>query len=52
MKWLRVTVAEGFPCYPLFARDLFLDPIRTDPAFLQFMAEMKTRWESYQREFG
>ena len=52
LKWLRVTVAEGFPCYTLFARDPFLDPIRKDPAFLQFMTEMKTRWEGYQREFG
>jgi TolB-like protein len=52
VKWLRVTVKEGFPCYPLFARDSYLDPIRNDPGFLQFMAEMKTRWEGYQREFG
>ena len=52
LKWLRVTVKEGFPCYPLFARDSMLDPIRKEPAFLQFMAEMKARWESYQREFG
>lgn len=52
LKWIRATVADGFPCYPLFERDPFLDPIRNDPAFLQFMAEMKTRWEGYQREFG
>jgi TolB-like protein/Flp pilus assembly protein TadD len=52
LKWLRITVKEGFPCYTLFARDPFLDPIRKDPAFIQFMAEMKTRWEGYQREFG
>ncbi|MCA1849595.1 MAG: tetratricopeptide repeat protein, partial [Acidobacteria bacterium] len=52
LKWLRVTVQEGFPCYPLFARDPFLDRIREDPAFIQFMAEMKARWEGYQREFG
>ncbi len=52
LKWLRITVKEGFPCYTLFARDSFLDPIRRAPAFMQFMAEMKTRWEGYQREFG
>jgi hypothetical protein len=33
------------------ARDSFLDPIRKDPAYIQFMAEMKTRWEGYRREF-
>jgi hypothetical protein len=52
LKWLRITANEGFPCYPLFERDSFLDPIRKDPAFIQFMAEMKTRWEGYRREFG
>lgn len=52
LKWLRITVKEGFPCYTLFARDSFLDPIRKDPAFIQFMAEMKARWEGYRREFG
>ena len=27
------------------------DPIRKDPEFIRFMAEMKTRWEGYQVEF-
>lgn len=52
LKWLRITVNEGFPCYTLFARDSFLDPIRKDPAFIQFMTEMKTRCDGYRREFG
>jgi eukaryotic-like serine/threonine-protein kinase len=52
LKWLRVTVKEGFPCYPLFERDSFLDRIRHDPEFIKFMAEMEERWEGYQREFG
>lgn len=52
LKWLRTTVAEGLPHYPLFARDTFLDPIRDDPSFKQFLEEMKQRWEGYVREFG
>lgn len=52
MKWLRVTVKEGYPCYPLFARDPHLDRIRKDPEFIRFMTELKTRWDGYQREFG
>lgn len=52
LKWLRVTVAEGFPCYPLFERDPFLDPIRRDPEFAKFLAEMKEQWEGYMRKFG
>ncbi len=52
LKWLRVTAQEGFPSYTLFARDPFLDAIRKDPAFIEFMVEMKSRWEAYRREFG
>ena len=52
VKWLRITAREGYPSYTLFARDPFLDPIRKDPAFIRFMAEMKTRWEGFRREFG
>ncbi|HWW75816.1 MAG TPA: hypothetical protein VNZ44_10485, partial [Pyrinomonadaceae bacterium] len=52
LKWLRATVEAGFPCYTLFERDPFLDRVRQDPAFVQFMAEMKARWEGYRREFG
>jgi TolB-like protein/DNA-binding winged helix-turn-helix (wHTH) protein/Tfp pilus assembly protein PilF len=52
VKWLRETVKEGFPCYPLFARDPYLNSIRNDPAFVQFIAEMKARWEGYRRELG
>src|SRR5262249_37011133 len=52
VKWLRVTVEEGFPCYPLFQRDSFLDGIRKDSAFVQFLAEMKARWEYYERELA
>ena len=51
LKWLRLTVKEGFPCYTLIARDSFLDPIRRDRAFVQFLTEMRSRWEGYRREF-
>jgi TolB-like protein/DNA-binding winged helix-turn-helix (wHTH) protein/Tfp pilus assembly protein PilF len=52
LKWLRITVKEGFPCYPLFARDSFLDRIREDTAFKQFMAELHSQWQNYENEFG
>jgi DNA-binding winged helix-turn-helix (wHTH) protein/TolB-like protein len=51
LKWLRETVETGMPNYLLFSRDPNLDPIRQDPEFIRFMAEMKTRWEGYQVEF-
>lgn len=43
---------DGQRRLPLFACDSRLDWIRKEPAFIQFMAEMKARWESYPREFG
>jgi serine/threonine protein kinase len=49
VKWLRVAAREGYPNYPAFLRDPYLDGIRNHPAFAQFMAEMKARWESYRR---
>jgi hypothetical protein len=52
VKWLRTTADTGMPNYPMVARDPHLDRIRKEPAFIHFMAELKTRWDSYQREFG
>jgi tetratricopeptide (TPR) repeat protein len=51
VKWLRTAAETGMPNYPLFARDPHLDRIRQEPAFVQFMADLKPRWESYKREF-
>jgi hypothetical protein len=47
-----VAARDGQRRLPLVARDSMLDRIRKEPTFIQFMAEMKERWESYQREFG
>jgi tetratricopeptide (TPR) repeat protein len=52
VKWLRETANSGYPNYPLFARDLFLDRIRQSPDFVQFMTEQKVRFERNQQEFG
>ena len=52
VKWLRETAATGFPNYPLFARDPFLDRIRQSPEFVQFLAEQKAQWERFKQEFS
>jgi TolB-like protein/Tfp pilus assembly protein PilF len=52
VKWLRETAATGFPCYPLFERDPYLNRIRKAPEFVQFMAEMKAQFEKYRGEFS
>jgi len=52
VKWLKETAATGFPCYPLFARDPFLNRIRQSAAFVDFMNESKVKWEVSRKEFG
>jgi hypothetical protein len=51
VKWLRITVKEGFPLLSPFCPWL-IPRIREDPVFMQFMTEMKTRWQDYQRQFA
>jgi hypothetical protein len=51
VKWLREAAATGYPNYPLFERDPYLNRIRQTPEFEQFMAEMKVQFEKYKREF-
>jgi tetratricopeptide (TPR) repeat protein len=51
VKWLRVTANTGFPNYPLFAREPFLDRIRQSPEFTQFLSEQKAQWERFEQEF-
>ena len=48
VRWLRRTADEGFPCYPLFLKDPTIDPLRSDPEFIQFMAELKQGWERFR----
>ncbi len=51
VKWLRETADTGMPSYLLFTRDSDFDSIRKDPAFIQFMAELRTQWEGYRNRF-
>jgi tetratricopeptide (TPR) repeat protein len=48
VQWLRRVAGGGFPCYPLFEREPFLDNVRTDPAFVAFMREQKAQWEQFR----
>jgi serine/threonine-protein kinase len=52
VRWLKETAATGFPNYPLFERDPYLDRVRKAPEFVQFMAGQKAQWENYRQEFG
>ena len=48
VAWLRRTVDNGMPDYLLFTRDPLLDPIRSDPAYLQLLAGLRPRWERWK----
>lgn len=52
VKWLRDAADDGFPCYPAFERDNFLDEIRNYPGFIDFMAELKPTYEKRLAEYG
>ena len=43
IRWLRQAADTGFPCYPWFARDKLLDPVRSEPAFKEFMTRLETQ---------
>ena len=49
VAWLQEAASTGFPCYSLFERDPNLDPIRRDPHFQTFMAEMQKSSASLRR---
>jgi DNA-binding winged helix-turn-helix (wHTH) protein/Tfp pilus assembly protein PilF len=49
VQWLREAAGTGFPCYRLFARDPNLDPIRQDPQFQAFLADMEKHSASLQK---
>ena len=49
-RWLQETIRWGFPCYPLFAEDHMLDPVRKSPEFQRVLAELRTEWERYRQE--
>lgn len=47
MKWMKFTADNGFPCYPLFEKDPYLDHLRKDDRFIAFMGKLKQQWEKY-----
>jgi DNA-binding winged helix-turn-helix (wHTH) protein/TolB-like protein len=43
VTWLRQAAATGFPCLPWYSRDPLLAPLKGDPAFTAFLAELEAR---------
>jgi serine/threonine protein kinase/Tfp pilus assembly protein PilF len=48
IRWLQAASDDGFPCYPLFENDPYLDHLRKDPRFIALMAKLKEQWERYR----
>ncbi len=48
LRWLKRAAEDGFPCYPLYARDRNLANLRQDPAFIAFMGELEKQWQHYR----
>jgi TolB-like protein len=47
LDWLEHTAADGFPCYPLFATDRNLDPLRRDPRFTSLLDRLRVQREGF-----
>ena len=45
LVWLRKAAAEGFPCYPFFAKDPNLASLAGDADFDALLAELKAKQE-------
>lgn len=49
MKWLNQAADAGFPCYPWYARDPLLDPLRRIPAFEELLARLRLSHQEARR---
>jgi predicted Zn-dependent protease len=49
ISWLERAAAEGFPCYPWFARDPLLDPVRQNPRFTRLLARLQAAHREAER---
>ena len=51
IKWLEFTVNDGFPCYPMFDSDPFLENLRKDGRYIKFMAQQREAWEQRMKSY-
>ena len=52
VRWLAEAASTGFSCYPWYERDPLLDPIRDDPAFADFMRDLRRSWELVRAKYS
>jgi hypothetical protein len=51
-RWLTQAADTGLPCYPWYARDPLLDPIRREPDFVRLMEGLERRWRAAAAKYG
>jgi hypothetical protein len=47
MGWLQRTVAGGWPCWPFFRIDPYLESLRAEPEFTRLMAELEQTYSTF-----
>jgi len=52
VTWLRTAADGGFACYPWFAADPLLEPIRRDPDYQQLVTELRARFEAARARYS
>jgi hypothetical protein len=52
MKWLAEAARTGLPCYPWYARDPLLDPLRSGPEFQKFLSDLRDTWRANAAKYG
>ena len=51
VRWLRSAADDGFACYPWFASDPLLEPIRDDAGYIQLMKDLRSRFEAARSRY-
>ena len=52
LRMLRRSIENGFFCYPYFADDPLLNPLRSEPEFTQLLPKARQRHEEFKRRFS
>ncbi len=52
VRWLNDAARIGFPCYPWFARDPLLQPLREDTQFAALLERLRRQHEIWAKRYG
>jgi serine/threonine protein kinase len=52
LDWLGRAVDSGFPCYPMYANDPLLQPLKTDQGFQHFLQNLSTTMQSARTRYS